>query len=313
MITTARRQTNMPGISATHIAYADESYYTSSRHRSIAVITCKASDDDTITQLYTQLLRESGLREFKWEKLRQARERFAALKMMDRAIELSTSGRLRVDVLIWDTYDSRHSVQGRDDVANLQRMYYQLFKNVLQQRWPTGSTWHLRPDENSALDWATVQDYLDSAGLTIQVQGNLLEGSFRLRLARDFSVLQICEACSLDTPLCQLADLFAGIGAYSHAAYDKYECWLCTQSGQMALDLDLDDRSPDPQLSNKDRERCTVIKHLDDQCKRHKLHVGLKSSRGLRTYDPTYPINFWPYEPQHPDDKAPVRVQGTEY
>lgn len=295
---------------ATHVAYADESYWTKSRYRSIAVATLQADHEEALTHLFKELLRRSELKEFKWVRLCQARERFAALEMLDKTVELSVEGKLRVDVLIWDTHDSRHQIRGRDDVANLQRMYYHLFKNVLQRRWPTGSTWQLHPDENSALDWMTVQDYLDAAGLSIEIGGGLFhEGGFRLRLARDFRVLQIREACSADSPICQLADLFAGLGAYSHSAYSKYEYWLRAQSGQMSLGLDVENGDAEPELSNRDRERCRVMKHLDGHCKGRKFRVGLKSSKGFRTYDPRFRINFWPYEPQHLDDKAPVRAQ----
>jgi len=295
--------------SPTHIAYSDESYTTASRYRSIAAVTLEMPRDRGISQSVKELLKASEVGEFKWEKLRQARERFAALEMIGKTVELSTQGQLRVDVLVWDTHDNRHNIQGRDDVANLQRMYYHLFKNVLQRRWPTGSTWQLCPDENSALDWNTVQDFLDTAGLNIRVEGNLFdEGGFRLRLARDFSILEICEVCSADMPICQLADLFAGLGAYSHASYDKYQSWLRAQSGQMVLDLGL--RRIEKKLSNRDRERCVVMKHLNDCCKRRKLRVGLKSSRSFRTYDPGFPINFWMYKPQHPGDRAPVRGEA---
>ena len=297
----------------THVAYADESYYTKHRYRSIAVVTLGADRRQVVTRLFANLLRRASLKEFKWSKLRQARERFAALQMVDRVVELSLHGRLRLDVLIWDTRDSRHQIRGRDDIANLQRMYYQLFKNVLQRRWPPESSWKLYPDQNSALDWIAVQDYLDTAGLAITLEGNFLdEGGFRIRLAHDFRILEICEVCSADEPICQVADLFAGLGAYSHSAYAKYECWLRNESGQMALELDLEGDSTEFDLSGSDRERCAVMKHLDSCCKRHKLHVGLKSSRGFRTYNPEFPINFWPYEPQHPEDKAPVKLGHSE-
>lgn len=289
----------------THIAYSDESYQTGSRYRSIAVITLEAAHEKAITLSFKKLLQQSNVSEFKWERLRQARERFAALKMLDKTIEFATQGTLRVDTLIWDTHDHRHQVPGRDDVANLQRMYYHLFKNVLQRRWPAGSTWQLRPDENTALDWMTVQDYLDAAGLGIKMDGDLFEAGFRLRLRRDFSVLQISQACSSETPLCQLADLFAGLGAFSFSAYDRYESWLHTQSGQMAFDLGFHDAGSEPTKS--EQERFAIMKHLDDQCKKRKLRVGLKSSSGFKTYNPQQPVNFWLYEPQHPEDKAPVR------
>jgi len=289
----------------THIAYSDESYSTASRYRSVAAVTLEAARDAEITLTFQALLQQSGLSEFKWARLRQARERFAAVAIIDETMKLTTAGWLRVDVLIWDTYDSRHRVQGRDDVANLQRMYYHLFKNVLLNRWPTGSTWKLCPDENSALDWMTAQDFLDAAGLGIRAQPNFLDqGGFRLRLERDYGIQQICEMCSSDAPLCQLADLFAGLGVYSHSAYPKYASWLRKRSGQLTLDFGLDNH--DIRLSNSDRDRCKVMHHLNGHCKRRKLRVGLESSRGFKTHDPRFPINFWLYEPQHPDDRAPV-------
>ena len=111
-----------------------------------------AVDEDAIAQTFCRVIQESGVSEFKWEKLRQARERFAALEILDKVIDLSLQGKLRTDILIWDTYDRRHQIPGRDDVANLQRMYYHVFKNVLQCRWPSESTWKFCPDENTALD-----------------------------------------------------------------------------------------------------------------------------------------------------------------
>lgn len=292
-------------LSPSHIAYSDESYQSGFRYRSIATITLDAANESVISSFFGDILQESNVREFKWERLRQARERFAALKMLDKTVELSTQGNLRVDTLIWDTYDHRHQVQGRNDVANLQRMYYHLFKNVLLRRWPTGSIWRLCPDENTALDWVTVQDYLDMAGVGFRVDGDLFSGGFRLRLEHDFHVLQISEACSVETPLCQLADLFAGLGAFSYLAYKRYESWLSIQDGQLPLELGIGNTSPTP--SKSDQERFAIMKHFDDECKRRKMHVGLKSSRGFKTHDPRQPINFWLYEPQHPDDKAPVK------
>ena len=286
----------------THIAYSDESYQTASRYRSIALVTLRAVDGGPTEQTLGEIIHSSGISEFKWEKLRQARERFAALKMVDKTIELAVQGKVRVDVLIWDTRDSRHQIPGRNDISNLQRMYYHLFKNVLQCRWPRGSTWALYPDENTALDWATVRDFLDAAGTGFRIDDDLFEGGFRLRLERDFRVFQIAEVNSADAPLCQVADLFAGLGPFSYMSYDKYEPWVRAQNGELPL-FDIIEYK----ASNRERERFNVMKYLDEQCKKYKLQVGLTSSRGFKTYHPKSPINFWLYTPQRPEDKAPVR------
>jgi hypothetical protein len=290
----------------THVAYADESY-TKHRYRSIGVISLPVGCEEVLSNAVSAILKDSGIAEFKWSKLRQARERFAALKLVDFAVKRAIANELRVDVLMWDTEDSRHRIHGRDDEANLQRMYIQLFRNVLQRRWPTGSTWRLCPDENSAMDWGSVQDRLDQAGVDLSIEGDIFSKEpFKLRLSREFAISEIREAVSSHSPICQVADLFAGIGPFSHASFEEYATWCRQHSGQ--LPLDLADPSGTTELAGSDIERCQVLQHLDGLCKASKLRVGLNSCRGLKTYDPAFPVNYWMYEPQRPDDKAPVRA-----
>jgi len=289
---------------SSHVAFADESYTTAERFRSVAAITLDNSNKETITKAFSLIVEESGIEEFKWKNLRQARERFAAIKIIDKTIILALNWQLRVDVLIWDTYDYRHQIQGRDDIANLQRMYYHLFKNVLINRWSSQSTWGLFPDENSALKWSTVQDYLDKTGLSIRTEKSMFdEEPFNLRLSRDFKVTQIEAVSSELEVLCQVADFYAGVGAFSYSAYPKYNQWLEIKGGQLPLGIFPIETLT---LSNRDRERFLVIKYLNDVCKKKKLGVSLKTRKGFRTFNPKFPINFWMYEPQNPEDKAPT-------
>jgi len=287
----------------THVAYSDESYYTRGRHRSIAVVTLETRSSESLNQAIRALLDESGVKEFKWQKLRQARERFAAQKIMDSVIQEALLGTVRVDVLIWDTADSRHKIKGRDDIANLQRMYYHLLKSALK-RWRGDNAWALYPDQNSALDWETVRDYLDTAGLA---SGMRLESLplFRSRLSNEFHIDELQEVDSRTVPLCQIADFLAGVGAFSRNKFDTYCCWKERHQGQ----LPLFPTGQPTKLSNSDQERCAVLACLDTRCKAHKLGVSLQTKQGLWTPDPANPVNFWPYEPQHPDDKAPTRLE----
>ncbi len=163
-----------------------------------------------------QLLKESDVSEFKWERLSSARERFAALKLVEFAIGKASTDSLRIDVLTWDAEDSRHKVRRRDDVANLERMYYHLFKYVLRERWPDGSIWELRPDENTALKWNSVQDFLEYASSKTEMRRDLFtKGKFILRLKKEFRIEKITPSKSHKEPLIQLADLFAGLSVYS--------------------------------------------------------------------------------------------------
>ncbi|MDW8287416.1 MAG: hypothetical protein RMJ89_05045 [Flammeovirgaceae bacterium] len=292
-----------------HIAFSDESYYTNDRYRSVAVVTFESGNRERFTNAFHQLLGSSQVSEFKWSKLRQARERFAAIKLIDEVILLAQKNLIRLDVLIWDTQDSRHQVEGRDDIANLQRMYYHLFKNVLKTRWSAQSTWFLFPDENSALDWQSVQDFLDTAGLSFQISSGLFDNKpFSFRLSRDFEIVGIKEISSEKEPLCQVADLFAGIGAYSHSAFAKYLEWEERQNGQMRLFTE--EAVENQKFTNSENERFIIIKHLDDSCKKNKFRVSLKSGKGFKTFNPRFPINFWMYEPQNSKDKAPIKNGG---
>jgi YD repeat-containing protein len=290
----------------THIAYADETHYNIGRYRGLALITLEQEHEIAMSVELQRLLQESSVAEFKWQGLRTAKARFAALKMLEFAVKQAVVGNLRVDVLTWDTEDRRHRVKRRDDVANLHRMYYHLFRNVLCERWPDGSIWRLCPDEQAAMKWDEVEDTLEMVSERIEMRRDLFgQGGLGLRLKQEFSIEQIMPCKSDQEPLIQLADLFAGLAAYSRSSYDCYEQWQRTSDKQMRLFLP---EESSVQLSRSDRERCRVLNEFDSLCKSFKLGVSLKMNRGLRTFDPKRPINFWWYEPQHEADKAPVKT-----
>ncbi len=312
----------------THVGFADESYWNIGRYRSLGLVTASVGLVDRLQGDLKRLLDESGVAEFKWKNLDGAKERLAAIKMCEFAIENAIARKLRVDVLIWDIQDSRHNVPGRDDIANLQRMYYHLFRNVLRARWPNDAVWRLYPDEHTALDWETVRECLEKVSVTVQRERSLSTGGeFRIRLRREFGIeeirpirsdqhllyatrylphsSEIRPIRSDQHPLLQLADLFAGLAAFSHEQFGDYQEWLRAISSQQSLFNQAGSINP----SRSSRERYQVLNRFDTLCKQHKLGVSLRKRRGLLTPDPNKPINFWLYEPQRPEDKAPRREE----
>jgi hypothetical protein len=289
----------------THVGFADESYWNTGRFRSIGLITTSVSSTETLDGKLRSLLDESNVREFKWKKLQGAKERFAAEKLCRFAVDKAAAGRLRVDVLVWDIGDSRHKIAKRDDLANLERMYYHLFRNVLRARWPDDAVWRLHPDEHTALNWRTVQDCLENVSTTDEVDRSLFTGGqFRIRLRREFGLEEIQPVSSGEHPLLQLADLFAGMAVFSHEKFCEYQGWREATSQQKRL-FDEAAASKDPSRSSK--ERFVVLNIFDSLCKQKKLGVSLKTKLGLWTPRPQNPINFWIYEAQRPEDKAPQR------
>ena len=293
----------------THVGFADESHWNTGRFRALALISTQAHFVDSLTDQLLCLLRNEGMHEFKWINLAGAKERAVAETFCELVVDWAIRRQLRVDVLIWDINDSRHSIRGRDDVANLQRMYYHLFRNVLRARWPSDAHWALHPDEHTAMDWETARDCLIASSLRLDREPTLYSyDKFRVRLRSEFGIALIEPLSSEHHPALQLADLFAGMAVFSRANFEEYRGWLPAAVGQMPL-LEPCDARPKP--SRTSRERLGLLKRFDQLCRERKLGVSLCSSRGLRTRDPARPINFWLYEPQHPGDKAPQRTKRS--
>jgi hypothetical protein len=246
----------------------------------------------------TAILAESTIVEFKSKKLAGAKHRLGAFKLIEFLFsELLPLG-TRVDVLIWDTQDERHSVPGRDDTKNDARMFFHLHKQLMCRR-PAGKSWHLRPDQRIDMDWGTLRQCLDSVGNWRRYfEQPLLAETFTERF---FEIRSMEERDSRSTPLCQIADYFAGMACFSRREAEKIAVTLRADQGTLFGDVLA------PRLSNADVERIEVIKQFYSKCRENRLGVSLRTSGYLETKDPSNPINFWHYRRQHANDIAPMR------
>jgi len=182
----------------------------------------------------------------------------------------------------------------------------------MKARWPEDAVWCFRPDKHTNIDWMTIQACLANAAVSIDLAPDGKEG-FRLQLRREFRIEEINPVTSTEhPPLLQIADLFAGIAVFSRDKFQEYTEWKLNSTGQSRLSQfsSIEDSITNQcsnNVSNKDHERFCVLQYFDSLCKKAKLGVSLKERKGLWTPNPENPINFWPYEPQHPSDKAPLR------
>lgn len=293
----------------THVAFADESNYSKGRYRGLGVVSLEDKHLSMIRQELQKLLDESSIREFKWKNTGKGREKFAAQKLIKYAIEKANQRIIRLDLLTWDTEDSRHKIKGRDDIANFHRMYHQLFKNVMRQRWPAGSRWILKPDQHTAMKWHEVGFFLEQVSHTIKPGRTIFKPLQPLELDRYFSILDIQPCESHHEPLTQLVDLMIGMAVFSRTELEKVQQWQKENIGQ--LDLFSQPKPATQNLSRSCKQRCELIMDFLQQCKQNHLGVRLKDATGLKTPNPNKPINFWPYIPQHDYDKAPIRQKIT--
>lgn len=289
----------------THIAFADETNHTadSGRFGAIALLTLPIEDKKILHNGLSQYQTENKIKEFKWQQIKDSRQKNCAKIFIDTVIDKVCRGNFRVDVLSWDYHDKRHKIPGRDDIANFHRMYHHLLKNVFTNKWPDNLRWKFYPDENSAVNWKDVEHFLGNKSISIELNKDLFkESGFNWRLL--FHLLEIQELNSKTTPMVQIADLFAGMSTYSRESYAKYIEW--ERQNDPNPDL-FDSNNVEINLSKNDNSRCEIIEYLKSSCDKHKLGVSLKSSKGLKTHSPRKPINFWWYEPQHEADIAPLK------
>ena len=303
--------TPLPKIGAsttTHVAFADESNYSNGRYRGLGILSLESKHLSIIRQELHTLLDELNIKEFKWEKVRGAHQRIRAQKGLNYLIEKANQQIIRLDLLTWDTQDSRHKIRGRDDIANFHRMYHQLFKNVMRQRWPAGSRWMLTPDQNTAMKWHEVGFFLEQVSHTLDHNKNIFKPLQPVDLERHFSIVDIQPCESHHEPLVQLVDLMIGMAVFSRTELEKVQQWQKENIGQ--LDLLSQPALITENFSRACKQRCELIAHFLQQSKQHRLGVSLKDGIGLKTLNPNKPINFWPYTPQHSEDKAPIRQKS---
>lgn len=282
--------------------YTDESYITGERYRSIAAFSLIADYTDAIHKKLNCILDESGVKEFKWQKLKDAKYKFCAIKLIDFLLENIANYDLRVDVVIWDTHDRRHDVQGRDDDANFERMFFHLLKTTLKKR-PKNSYWNVHPDQKHGIDWDTVRNCIGAVGKHFEYYRTIFGDFFTDPY---YHIEVFSEIDSAITPSCQIADLFAGLSVFSVNSYSSYCKWDSNSMKQQQLPL-FSITNQDIKFSNRERARFEVMHYLNKRCKRLKLGVSLKSNKRFHTFDPRKPVNFWHYAPQHENDKAPTR------
>lgn len=281
----------------THYAFSDDSSHQEGRFNSLALISLKESDFDGINKKLEQIFNESGVKnEFKWEKLKNAKYKFTAEKMID--FVFNSGDKIRIDVLIWDMEDSRHKgVHGRNDNENLVRMYYHLVATTLSKRWPIKTYWHWIPDKQSSVDWKTLQDCISNKKHKC-TQDLFGENSDFEKI----SLEKINPDCSKKHILIQLADLFAGLGAYSYGHFGRFTLWESENKHQASLFP-----VETAHFSEGEKYKFHIINILNKKCKDHHLQISFNSSQGFKSNNQSSFINFWLYSPQTSLDKAPIR------
>lgn len=287
----------------THVGFTDESNWNNGQIRSIAFVSCKVEYVEELNIQINESLKTSGVCEFKWKKLQSAKYRFAAEKLCTITVNYAKENKLRVDTLIWDTYDRRHKIEKRDDVGNMHRMFYHLIGNVIHNRWQASVKWNIFPDEMNAMNWGDLKYFLERKPHPSQKQKSYMNELYSSREMDKYNISRIQPCMSHETPLVQVADLFAGIAVFSRQNTAEYSEW----EYQNATQLRLLEEPKFTKFTNTQQERFPIIKYFKELCRKNKLGVAHDNTKGFTTYQPKYSLNFWHYESQHTKDIAPTK------
>lgn len=182
------------------ILFSDDSQSESRTYNSYAIISMKTEDYQKILEEIKNIILESGiLSEYKWEKVKSAKYKFASEKIID--FVFKHQNKIKIDVLIWSKNDSRREgIRNIDKPKDKRAMYRFNFKHVLERRYPENNPSSLFADKQEDIDFRYIGQALVKEGLNVQ---------------------HINTICSSKEPFIQIADLFAGIVCFSHEVFDN--------------------------------------------------------------------------------------------
>lgn len=283
-----------------YIVFTDESYITAERYRSIGAFSLPKEHYRKLDSKLREMLNDLGINEFKWSELRTEKYTCCAERILDYTLGVLFSKEIRIDVLTWDTWDSRHSIQGRDDTANFERMFFHLLKFVITKR-EKESSWFIYPDERLEINWRIIKECLNNVGKWIQLYNYPLFGDIFSK--ENFKIKEFQPIKSIEFPCCHISDFFAGLSVFSINNYSKYKHWVLIND----LQFDMFGVQKNYHFSSSENYRFKILNKLIRLCKHQRLGVSFDTNGRLATPDPANPINFWYYKPQRENDKAPIK------
>ena len=271
----------------THVGFADEAYWNVGDFRSVACVSARADDYPEIEQrlCMARCRAEAIASEIKWQSLRNNARQRDADSVLKTIIELADEEKLRVDVFIWNNLDRLTLVQNRSKdeghaIWNLRIMYQKLFGSIIN-RWQAIDDlvepfWTFAIDKHEELNQRRLER--DVNRYEVPPGGNTQVNIREAKPTLNYSV--------------QLADLFAGMGAYSHSNCEDYDIWM---QQEMPQDFSFE--------ASKWRNRFPVINAFTELCDEGQGVFLLERKpgwhgRGLWTMDPDNvqnTINFLPY------------------
>jgi Protein of unknown function (DUF3800) len=276
----------------THIIYSDESNHTFSKFGSVCLVSGLKEEIFLLEKELKDILKNSNVKEFKFNEINSAKMIHCGIKIIDKVMKFISFYKLKIDIIIWSK-DERTKVLPDKPRIVFERMYYHLLNNVLGKKWSPNSSWDIYPDEQSLIDWEKMKEILENTGRKIKMNKGE-EGGHIFEIICKNNICKIQEISSEKNVVCQIADLFAGIGATGHLSKSNL---TLHDDKQKSLGKD------EMKLSNRDIGKIRIISYLRKRCRDKGFKIDFSPNKGIRTLDPQTPINFWVFEHKMQRDK----------
>jgi len=291
----------------TYLAYGDRSGSGSDQFWSFSLLTIEESRAQEVAECIRENVTAEGVSKVEWKLIDGSREaepyKRAALALVTSLLNsLDKKMEIRVDTILWDHHDERHSVRGRDDDENTGRMAYKVFIHASTQR--RQYTWKLYLDRGENFNRNKLVEVINNTYSQPPSCSNYLWHDIP---RNRYLVSEHNELDSADEPLLWIPDMFAGMHRWSAEKPFISERLPEILGGQEVLFTD--ERN---ELSRSDKQRMDILARLLSECKKLSIPLDTREKHCLWTRNPNQPINFWPYEPQGDYDKAPQRSQGSQ-
>lgn len=257
-------------------AFSDESNYSNGDYKSIALI---GIHENIIWEFENKLIKilskyDISSHSFKWKNIRSKNKANALKELLDYMFPLMEEELIKIEVLIWNIYDKRHNIVGRNDSENLSYMYNKIIKDFAERNLNENDIMYLFPDQNSAVNWKELEEILYNQKIYSEEHIPMLE----MVLERKKVIIK--ESSTEKEPIIQIADIFAGMGRSSFEDYNIYEHWLTPQQT-----LFKEIKKP----TNRQKYRFPIYKIVDEWAKKNKMQISLKSKRGFFSHNPNTP------------------------
>ena len=274
----------------THVGFTDESSWSEkgSNFRSIACISASVEDYCEIeSRLYAARCRAGAkMAELKWNEDKKKTGRTGAehqrdvVSLLQAGFDLAVEKKIRINVIIWDKRDRillprQYNIHKKRDEWHLQNMCRTLvtfvFKQWLSSESSSAPYWSVAVDRHGGVNYRKVQEHIR------KYQTHKI----------GISTVEICEECGAPNLSLQLADVIAGLAAYSHNHWESY-MWWCQQNKPRKFTPS----KPAPQI----RLRFPMLNLFYQQCMSKNLGVTILEEKhnfrgmGLWTRNPSYQI-----------------------